>query len=88
MNNRNKVIIGIAGAAAVGAAIGMLLSPDKGSDLRKKVAKTSSDLLSEVLNLLSKDSKHFGDVKDKVVREAKDFVDENQARVNRVKESF
>ena len=37
MTTTTKVILGLVGAAAVGAAIGMLFAPQKGSDLRKDI---------------------------------------------------
>jgi len=38
MNNTSKIIIAAAAGALVGAAVGILFAPEKGSDLRKKVA--------------------------------------------------
>jgi gas vesicle protein len=38
MTTTTKVILGLIGAAAVGAAVGLLLAPEKGSDLRKNIA--------------------------------------------------
>jgi hypothetical protein len=52
MTTTTKVILGLIGAAAVGAAVGMLLAPEKGSDLRKNISDTAgkwSDKLSETL---------------------------------------
>ena len=37
MTTTTKVILGLIGAAAVGAAVGMLFAPEKGSDLRKNI---------------------------------------------------
>lgn len=37
MTTTTKVILGLIGAAAVGAAVGMLLAPEKGSDLRQNL---------------------------------------------------
>ena len=53
MTTTTKVILGLIGAAAVGAAVGMLLAPEKGSDLRKNIADTAgkwSDKLSETFS--------------------------------------
>jgi gas vesicle protein len=50
MTTTTKVILGLVGAAAVGAAVGMLLAPEKGSDLRKNIKDSAgkwSDRLSE-----------------------------------------
>jgi gas vesicle protein len=47
-----KMILGLAVAAAAGAAIGMLLAPEKGTDLQKRVReglKTFMDDMTAVL---------------------------------------
>jgi Gas vesicle protein len=52
MTTTTKLILGLIGAAAVGAAVGMLLAPEKGSDLRKNIADKAgkwSDKLSDTL---------------------------------------
>ena len=41
MTTTTKVILGLIGAAAVGAAVGLLLAPDKGSEIRKNIKDTA-----------------------------------------------
>jgi len=53
MNNTSKVVLGLAVAAATGAAIGMLLAPEKGSDLQKKIKEGANEWLTEFTGLLS-----------------------------------
>jgi gas vesicle protein len=53
MNNTTKVIIGLTVAAAAGAAIGMLLAPEKGTDLQKKLKEGANDWLKNFSSLLS-----------------------------------
>ncbi len=43
MNTKSKVLIGILGAAAAGVIIGLLVAPEKGTDMRKKIKKTAGD---------------------------------------------
>jgi gas vesicle protein len=52
MNTTTKMILGITVAAAAGAAIGMLIAPEKGIDLQKKIKEGASDFLSEFSTLL------------------------------------
>jgi gas vesicle protein len=49
MTTTTKVILGLVGAAAVGAAVGMLLAPEKGSDIRKNL-KDQAGKLTDKLN--------------------------------------
>ena len=53
MNTTTKVILGITVAAAAGAAIGMLLAPEKGSDLQLKIKEGAKDWLSHFTGLLA-----------------------------------
>jgi gas vesicle protein len=48
-----KVILGLAAAAAAGAAIGMLLAPEKGSDLQKKLKDGAQDWLDEITKFIN-----------------------------------
>lgn len=53
MTTKTKVILGIVGAAAAGAAIGLLLAPEKGSDLRKKIKKSAQDWANQIADLVA-----------------------------------
>lgn len=53
MNTTAKMILGISVAAAAGAAIGMLLAPEKGVDLQKKIKEGASDLLNNFSGLIN-----------------------------------
>lgn len=48
-----KIILGFAAAAIAGAAIGMLLAPEKGSDLQKKLKEGAQDWLDEIAKLVN-----------------------------------
>ena len=52
MNSTSKFIVGMAAAAAAGAIIGMLVAPEKGADLQKKLASGTKDWLSELGSLI------------------------------------
>ena len=49
MTTTTKVILGLIGAAAVGAAVGLLMAPEKGSDLRQNL-KDQAGKWSDKLN--------------------------------------
>ena len=46
----SKMITGILAGAAVGAILGVLFAPDKGSDTRRKIANKAGDIKDSVKN--------------------------------------
>lgn len=53
MTQRTKLILGIVGAAAAGVAIGMLLAPEKGTDIRRNISKTAGGWASNLGDLFA-----------------------------------
>ena len=53
MKITTQVILGFAVAAAAGAAIGMLLAPEKGTDLQAKIKESAQDWLNQFSSLLN-----------------------------------
>jgi gas vesicle protein len=47
-----KMIVGLAVAAAAGAAIGMLLAPEKGSELQKKIRDGLKSVMDDMNSIL------------------------------------
>ena len=56
--NRNYVI-GLVAAAAVGAVAGILLAPEKGKDLRKKIADKSSEVKDKIKDRIKSNVDRF-----------------------------
>lgn len=48
--NTGKVMVGLLTGVAVGALLGVLFAPDKGSETRRKISKKSKDLVDDVKN--------------------------------------
>jgi len=65
MNTTSKVILGITVAAAAGAAIGMLLAPEKGSDLQMRIKAGAKDWLSNFTGLLATGNELVSEFKSK-----------------------
>jgi gas vesicle protein len=49
--NAGKILLGILIGAIGGAAAGLLLAPEKGSDTREKIAELSEDYLESVKDM-------------------------------------
>lgn len=88
MENSSKIILGMLAAAAAGVAIGMLVAPEKGSDLRKKITDKAGDLASKVGDLVSYGKEKWDDVAGAVTRQADGIVSETKKRGELVKESL
>lgn len=52
-----KVILSVAAAAAAGVAIGMLIAPEKGEQLQKKITDGARSWLAELATLLGTTAK-------------------------------
>lgn len=87
MENSSKIILGLVGAAAVGVAIGMLLAPEKGSDIRKKISDKAGDLASRVGDLVSYGKEKFNEVAGTVTQQADGMINDVAKRSERVKEA-
>lgn len=59
METRSKVLLFVAGAA-VGAIAGILLAPDKGSEIRKKVTTKGKDISDSLVDFYNSVSSKFG----------------------------
>ncbi|HYH16911.1 MAG TPA: YtxH domain-containing protein [Flavisolibacter sp.] len=53
MTTRTKWILGIAGAAVAGAAIALLLAPEKGTDLRARITRTTGNWTDQLTDVFA-----------------------------------
>ena len=63
MNSTSKTILAAMGAAAVGAIIGMLVAPEKGSDLRRKITDRTGDWTTQLNDLLAQGKEQLNALK-------------------------
>lgn len=86
MNSTGKVLLAIVGAAAAGAIIGMLVAPEKGSDLRKKITDTTGDWASQLNQLLATGREQLQSLTNTATSEGENLASEAEDRFNKVRE--
>ncbi len=84
MTTGSKVFLGILGAAAAGVAIGLLIAPEKGSETRKKIAKTTSDWADQLSNLFKNGREEYENLKSK----ARNMKSAAEQKVSNLKEDL
>ncbi|MEX1240478.1 MAG: YtxH domain-containing protein [Cyclobacteriaceae bacterium] len=86
MNSTSKTILAVMGAAVVGAVIGMLVAPEKGSDLRRRITDATGDWSTQLSDLLAQGKEQLSNLKNKAVSQASNYASEAEERFNSVKE--
>lgn len=71
-----KLIGGLLVGAAVGAVLGILFAPDKGTETRKKMAKKAEDLGDELKNKFTEAKETFRNKYEKIKTEAEDIMEQ------------
>lgn len=67
MNENSKLIVALLAGAAIGATLGILFAPEKGSETRRKVADGAKDLAD---NLRGKAEDGLSSLKDRFTEKA------------------
>lgn len=86
MNSTSKTILAIMGAAAVGAVIGLLVAPEKGSELRKRISDTTGDWSNQLSQLLASGKEQLNNLKGRVGSEADKLASETEDRLSKTRE--
>jgi len=84
MSTTSKIVLGIVGAAAAGVVIGLLIAPEKGEEMRRRVKKTAGEWADNLSNLFVGAKEHVDEMATKV-RQAKN---ETEEKISRLKETM
>jgi gas vesicle protein len=82
MNSTSKLLLAVLGAAAAGAIIGMLVAPEKGSDLRRRISDTAGDWSTQLSQLLASGKEQLNNLKTSVTNEAENLAEEGTDTYN------
>lgn len=75
MTNTWKIVVAVAAGAAVGATLGILFAPEKGSELRKRIADRGQKIVDDVREKIEEKKKEkFEAKKNEWIEKAKEFV--------------
>lgn len=84
MTTTTKVVLGLVGAAAAGVIVGLLIAPEKGSDMRKMVGDTASDWAGRLSDLFTSAKSEADNLSNKGSK----MASEAASKFNSVKESY
>jgi len=64
MNNTSKILVAFAAGAAVGAALGILFAPNKGSETRDQISQKGKKIFDEFGKKVKEGKEKFNEMKD------------------------
>ena len=88
MNSTTRFALGILGAAAAGVVIGLLIAPEKGSEMRQRVKKTAGEWADNLTHMFNHGKETAADAAEDVKAKARTAKSTAEEKVNKIKESF
>lgn len=86
--NAGKMILSIAAGVAAGAALGILLAPDKGSETRRKISERSNEYADSLKTKFNDFIESMLDKFDSVKSEAENLAHKGMNKAEEVKSEF
>ena len=78
------VIVGVLGGLAVGALLGVLFAPDKGSNTRRKIAEKGTDLKDNLKGNFNDFVVSIEDQYSNFTSNAEDVIEEGKSKLERM----
>lgn len=88
MTTKTRIALGVLGAVAAGVVIGMLLAPEKGKEMRKRIKKTAGSWADNLSHLFVNGKKGLEEFKEEVKEKGKEAKSAAEEKVNKIKESY
>lgn len=76
------VIVGVLGGMAVGAVLGVLFAPDKGSSTRKKIVDKSNSLADDVKSQLTAIADKLANRSEELASKVEDTIKEEVQKID------
>jgi gas vesicle protein len=73
MSENTKVLGALVLGAAAGAVLGLLFAPDKGSEIRKKIAGSAEDIIDQLTEKINEGKEALTGLKDKAMNKAEEL---------------
>ena len=80
----SDVVVGILGGLAVGAILGILFAPDKGSNTRRKIAEKGTDLKDNIKGNFNDFVASIEDQYSNFTSNAEDVIEEGKSKLERM----
>ena len=83
-----KVLLGVLAGVAAGALIGVLLAPEKGNVIRKKILDQGEDITDELKTKFNEFIESMTEKYQSVKEEGKDYIKKGKSKVGETKDEF
>jgi gas vesicle protein len=88
MTNKSKIVLGLLGAAAAGVVVGLILAPEKGTDLRAKISQKAGGWADHLTDLFANAKGEIENLTDKGTKAASKVAGDVVNKFNSTKESY